>query len=168
MFYSFIQCPKEMRSSNPKLLETLLVVVFRLREPGIVEKRRVVFMNLWHANECAKCLNYSVWFLSQQLPCSLWHNQISAWRADLLSAPPAAAHPAHSIPQKHWGGAEWRTFFKRPVASLILLSQRPGFLTFFKRLWVAIHSIASGCERTVEGVLQNSSLPHTHVWLSSL
>lgn len=61
MFYSFIQCSKEMRSSNPKLWEALLVVVFRLCEPGIVEKSRAVFMHFQHASECAKCcLNYSV------------------------------------------------------------------------------------------------------------
>lgn len=158
-----------MRSSNPKLWEALLVVVFRLCEPGIVEKSRAVFMHFQHANECAKCcLNYSVWFLSQQLPCSPWHNQISAWRADLLNTLLSTTRPAHSTPQKPSGGVDGELFPQRPVGSLISLSQRPWFLTFFNRLWIAIHSTASGRERTVEGALQSSSLPRSHAWLSSL
>lgn len=102
-----------MRSSNPKLLEALPGVVFRLYEPGIVEKSRAVLMNFQHANECAKCcLNYSVWFLRQQLQCSLRQNQISAWRSseeatDLLSTLQPATHTAHSTPRKHAGGAGW-------------------------------------------------------------
>lgn len=94
--------------------------------------------------------------------------QIYAWRADLLNTLLSTTRPAHSTPQKPSVGVDGELSPQRPVGSLILLSQRPGFLTFFNRLWIAIHSTASGRERTVEGGLQSSSLPCSHAWLSSL